>query len=206
MGLPVETTRTYTYADYLGWPDDARYELIDGQPILMSPPTVTHQFIVLQVATQLATQLKGQPCVPLFAPVDVRLPRFNEADEFIDSVVQPDLLVVCDPAKLTERGVRGAPDWVLEVVSPSNAAHDIVTKRRLYERAGVPEFWLVHPVDRVLTVHRLAADGLYGRSHLQTLDGQTDMSVLPGIRIDWDELQWPSLAPDFPPLPQSNTP
>ena len=204
MGLPLETTRTYTYADYLGWPDDVRYELIDGQPMLMSPPSVTHQLIAGQIYTQLATQLKGKPCLPLIAPVGVRLPRSTEADEFIDNVVEPDVLVVCDPAKLTERGVRGAPDWVLEVVSPSNAAHDIVTKRRLYERAGVAEFWLVHPVDRVLTVHTLGADGLYGRSHLQTLDGQTDIAVLPGTRIDWDEFQWPQLAPDFPPLPQSN--
>ena len=93
----------------------------------------------------------------------------------------------------------------MEVVSPSNAAHDIVTKRGLSERAGVREFWLVHPVDRVLTVHTLGADGLYGRSHLQTLEGVTELTVLAGVRIDWGELQLPLLPADFAAPPRSAT-
>ena len=125
----------------------------------------------------------------MVGPVDVRLPKAAEADTLIDTVVQPDVLVVCDASKLSERGVRGAPDWVLEVLSPGNSAHDIVTKCRLYERARVREYWLVHPVDRVLTVHTLGADGLFGRAEHQMLDGLTDVGVLPGTRIDWDALQ-----------------
>ena len=189
MGVALETSRHYTYADYLTWPADVRYELIDGKPLLMAPaPTVTHQIIVGEVYHQLRQALDEHPCRPLVSPVDVRLPKANEADEFIDTVVQPDVLVVCDEARLSDRGLRGAPDWVLEVVSPGNAAHDIVIKRGLYEQAGVREFWLVHPLDRVLTVYILGTDGLYGRPHLQMLEGKTDLAVLPGIRIDWDRL------------------
>ena len=199
-GLPLlEAARTYTYLDYLRWPDDVRYELIEGQPVLMSPPTVTHQLIAGEVYRQLATQLQGHSCRALIAPVAVRLPRDNEADAFIQTVFEPDVLVNCAPSKLTERGVRGAPDWILEVVSPSNAAHDIVTKRGVYERFGVREFWLVHPADRVLTAYTLGDDGLYGRPHLQTLEGRTDLAVLPGVSIDWDELRLPTLPAAWPP-------
>jgi Uma2 family endonuclease len=189
MGVALEATKHYTYADYLTWPDDVRYELVDGRPLLMSPaPTLTHQIIAGQVYRQLANQLEGHQCQALIAPLDVRLPKSNEDDDAVDTVVQPDVLVVCDPSKLSERGVRGAPDWILEVISPGNAAHDIVVKRQLYERAGVREYWLVHPLDRVLTVHRLGVEGLYGRPHLQTLEGRTDILVLPGVQIDWDAL------------------
>jgi Uma2 family endonuclease len=202
MGLALEATRHYTYADYLTWPDDVHHELIDGRPVLMSPAqTVTHQIIAGQIHRQLANQLAGHPCLPLVAPVDVRLPKSNEADAFIDTLVQPDVLIVCDASKVSERGIRGAPDWILEVVIPGNAAHDIITKRRLYEQAGVREYWLVHPIDRVPTVHTLAGDGLYGRPHLQTLDGQTDLAILPGVRIDWDEVPKTWLAEAGSPTP-----
>jgi len=94
---------------------------------------------------------------------------------------------VCDPAKLDRRGVRGAPDWVLEVLSPATAGHDQVAKRRIYERAGVREYWMVHPADRVLTVYRLA-NGAYGRPDTQLLEGTTPVGVLPGVVVAWDEL------------------
>jgi Uma2 family endonuclease len=119
--------------------------------------------------------------------VDVRLPKASEADDRIDTVVQPDVLAVCDPAKVSERGVRGAPDWVLEVLSPSTAGHDQVRKRRIYEQAGVKEYWMVHPTDRVLTVYRLQ-NGAYGKPHTQLLEGETPVEVLPGVVVAWDEL------------------
>lgn len=184
MGIAMEASRHYTYADYLTWPDDVRYELIDGQPVLMAPaPSVTHQMVAGAVYRQLAVQLTGQPCLALTAPVDVRLPKSNESDDLISTVVQPDVLVLCDLSKLSERGIRGAPDWVLEVLSPGIVAHDIVTKRQLYEQAGVREYWLAHPVDNVLTVYTLAADGRHDRPHLQVLEGSTDVTVLPGVSI-----------------------
>jgi Uma2 family endonuclease len=188
MGLALRDNGYHTYGDYLTWPEDVRYELIDGAAYLMAPaPTVSHQDIAGEVFFQLKQALHGPPCRVLIAPVDVRLPKADEADERIDTVVQPDVLVVCDPAKLSERGVRGAPDWVLEVLSPATAGHDQVLKRRIYEQAGVREYWLVHPTDRVLTVYRLA-NGAYGRPDTQLLEGETPLGVLPGVVVTWDEL------------------
>jgi Uma2 family endonuclease len=95
--------------------------------------------------------------------------------------------VVCDSNKLDRRGVRGAPDWVIEVLSPSTAGHDQIRKCQLYERHGVREYWLIHPIDRVLTVYRLI-DGEYGKPELSELRGETAVSVLPDIVIQWDDL------------------
>ncbi|WEN43759.1 hypothetical protein CKCBHOJB_03389 [Thauera sp. GDN1] len=188
MGVALRKEKHYTYADYLTWPEDARYELIDGEAFLMAPaPLVEHQEVAGEVFRQLANQLDGKPCRPYIAPVDVRLPRADEADAAIDTVVQPDVLVVCDPGKVDRRGVRGAPDWLLEVLSPSTAAHDQIAKRRTYERAGVREYWLVHPGDRTLTVYVLD-NGQYGRPDIYELKDETPIGVLPGVSIAWDAL------------------
>ena len=188
MGVALRKEQHYTYADYLQWPEDVRYELIDGVPYLMAPaPLIEHQDIAGEIFRQLANQLVGKPCRPYIAPVDVRLPRQNEADAAIDTVVQPDVLVVCDPSRIDRRGVRGAPDWLVEVLSPSTAAHDQIAKRRLYERAGVREYWLVHPGDRTLTVYALV-DGQYGRPEIYELKDETPIGVLPGVVIAWDAL------------------
>jgi len=188
MGLALRKEKRCTYADYLQWPEDTRYELIDGEAFLMSPaPLVEHQEVAGEVYRQLANQLDGKPCRPFIAPVDVRLPRKDETDAAIDTVVQPDVLVVCDPSKIDRRGVRGAPDWLLEVLSPSTAAHDQIAKRRTYERAGVREYWLVHPGDRTLTVYVLD-NGQYGRPEIYELKDATPVGVLPGVSISWDAL------------------
>lgn len=189
MGLPLRDVDHHTYADYLSWPEDVRCELIDGMAYLMAPaPGVSHQEIAGEIYRQLANALQGKACRALIAPVDVRLPKADEADECIDTVVQPDVLVVCDAGKVSERGVRGAPDFVVEVLSPATAAHDMVKKRRLYERHRVREYWLVHPVDRVLTIYRITASGEYGKPDTQELLGTTDVGVLPGVTIAWDDL------------------
>ena len=197
MGLALRKEKHYTYADYLTWPDDARYELIDGEAFLMAPaPLIEHQEVAGEVFRQLANQLDGKPCRPYIAPVDVRLPRKDEADAAIDTVVQPDVLVVCDPSKIDRRGVRGAPDWLLEVLSPSTAAHDQIAKRRTYERAGVREYWLVHPGDRTLTVY-LLENGRYGRPEIYELKDATPIGVLPGVSIAWDALSERLPKPEY---------
>ena len=188
MGLAQRDNGYHTYGSYLTWPEDARYELIDGVAYLMAPaPTVSHQDIAGEIFRQMANALSGKPCRVLIAPVDVRLPKADEADERIDTVVQPDVMVVCDASKIGERGVRGAPDWVAEVLSPATAGHDQVRKRRIYEQAGVLEYWMVHPTDRVLTVY-LLHNGVYGKPDTQLLEGQTPVRVLPGVVIAWDDL------------------
>ena len=187
MSLARRDEQHHTYADYLSWPEDVRYELIDGVAYSMAGPDLAHQEIVGEVYRQLANALEGHPCRPFVAPFDVLLPRPGQNDDETDTVVQPDVLVVCDPAKLGRRGVRGAPDLVVEVLSPTTAGHDQVLKRRVYERAGVREFWLIHPTDRVVTIYRLL-DGTYGKPDIQELSSTTPVGVLDGVQIAWDAL------------------
>lgn len=185
MAFALEKGKHYTYRDYLTWPDEVRCELIDGEVYMMAPaPMLAHQEVVGEIFRQAANALQGKTCRALVAPLDVRLPRHDEADEETDVVVQPDVLVVCDPNKLDKRGVRGAPDWVVEVLSPSTAGHDHIQKRRIYERHGVREYWLVHPVDRLLTVYRLL-DGEFGKPDIFELQGVTPVQAIPGLEIDW---------------------
>jgi Uma2 family endonuclease len=188
MALAKRDDAQHTYADYLGWPEDVRYELIDGVAYLMAPaPDLDHQDVAGEIYRQLANSLQHNPCRPYIAPLDVRLPKVDETDEQVDTVVQPDVLVVCESSRLDRRGVRGAPDLVVEVLSPSTASHDHVRKRRVYERAGVREYWLVHPVDRMVTIYRLEG-AEYGKPQVQELAGETPVGVLPGVVIAWDAL------------------
>lgn len=188
MAFALEKDKHYTYRDYLTWPDDVRCELIDGVAYMMSPaPILAHQDVAGEIFFQAKQALRGKPCRAMIAPLDVRLPRHDEADENTDVVVQPDVLVVCDPNKLDRRGVRGAPDWVVEVLSPSSASRDQIEKRRIYERHGVLEYWLVHPTDRILTVYRLE-NGEYGKPDIFKLEGSTPVGVLPGVSIDWEAM------------------
>jgi Uma2 family endonuclease len=185
MGLPQRDLEFHTYAEYAGWPDDVRYELIDGIAYAMGPaPARRHQEVAGEMFRQIADALEGSPCRPYIAPFDVRLPRADEADDRIDTVVQPDISVICDKTKLDERGCRGAPDWIVEVLSPGSAGHDQVVKRELYERVGVREYWLVHPIDKVVTIY-LLADGAYGKPAVQELVGDTTATVLPQVTIAW---------------------
>jgi len=188
MALVLKDTEYHTYSDYLNWPDDVRYELINGEAFLMSPaPDLSHQDVAGEIYFQIRLALQGKSCRAFMAPVDVRLPKQQEADERIDTVVRPDVLVVCDSSKLDKRGVRGAPDWIVEVLSPSTAGHDQIKKRQLYEQHGVREYWLVHAIDRVLTIYRLE-NNEYGKPDIVPLEGETPVSILPEIVIRWDEL------------------
>jgi Uma2 family endonuclease len=187
MGLPRRDAQLHTYADYLAWPDDLRYELIDGVAYLMTPaPSRPHQEIVGEIYRQAANALQGKACHAYVAPFDVRLPKAAQADEETDTVLQPDVLVVCDRRKLDERGMRGAPDWVVEVLSPATASHDQTLKLTAYERAGVPEVWLIHPTDRLVTIYRLEAAARFGRPVILELKGQTAISSVPELSIDWN--------------------
>jgi Uma2 family endonuclease len=185
MGLALRDQQRHTYREYCTWPEDVRYELIDGQAYAMSPgPSRRHQETIVEVLRQLADALEGTGCRVYVAPFDVRLPRGSEKDDDIDTVVQPDLMVVCDRAKLDDRGCRGAPDWVIEVLSPSSAGHDQILKRAVYERHGVREYWLIHPVDQVVTVYRLV-DGAYGKPDIYELKDTLACGILPEVVIDW---------------------
>ncbi len=177
----------FTYGDYRRWPEDERWELIDGEAYDMCPaPVRAHQQMVVELTRQVGNFLVDKPCELYSAPFDVRLPQGDEADDDVDDVVQPDIAVICDRAKLDDAGCRGAPDWVIEVLSKRTAVKDQTLKRDLYERHGVREYWLVHPTDRVLTIYRLL-DGAYGKPDVQGLTGATPVGVLDGLDIQWGE-------------------
>lgn len=185
MALLNDDDHRFTYADYLQWPDDERWELIDGKAYAMAPaPTINHQALAGQLFRQIDEALDGAPCRALIAPVDVLLPASDEDSKQAKTVVQPDILVVCDPAKLTERNVCGVPDWIIEVLSPATARHDHLTKRALYEQAGVREYWLVHPVDHVVTVYTLK-DGQFGSPEIADMAGERAPKIFPEIIIRW---------------------
>ncbi len=137
------------------------------------------------VGSQILQHLRGKPCRPYVAPFDIRLPRQQEADDKVDTTVQPDIAVICDRSKLDDKGCRGAPDWIIEVVSPSSAIMDMEKKRKLYERHGVKEYWIVHPTDRWLMVYTLGEDGKYGQFQLFGLDEPASVGLFPELSIDW---------------------
>jgi len=189
MLAPKRDNQHHTYADYLAWSDDRRIELVSGVAYVSEPPAPSrpHQGFVGELHRQAANALEGTSSRAYVAPFDVRLPKPGDADEEIDTVLQPDVLIVCDRRKLDERGMRGAPDWVAEVLSPSTASHDRLVKLPAYERAGVPEVWLIDSAARTVSIYRLAGDR-YGPPSVQELRGTTPIAAVPGVSIDWDRL------------------
>lgn len=175
----------YTYADYCGWPEGERWELINGVAYNMTPaPSVAHQRISRELLVQFAAYLKGKGCEIFDAPFDVRVPTPGETDETTSTVVQPDLVVVCDPAKLDDRGCKGAPDLVIEILSPATAAKDLKEKLLLYEQTGVLEYWVVHPAEKIVSVFRRGADGQYGKPAVFGAEERVPVGVLPDLEVD----------------------
>ena len=179
----------HTYGDYLLWSRTHGDELIDGTAYVREPPSPSpsHQVVAFELARQLENQLEGTPWRVFMAPLDVRLPKSGEPDNQIDTVVQPDVIITRDRSKLSARGIRGAPDWLAEVASPSTARYDRATKIPVYERAGVPEVWLINPRRRSVAIYRLA-DGRYEAPTILTLSGRTRLTAVPEAYVDWDRL------------------
>lgn len=188
MSLPVRDQARHTYSEYLTWSDGERYELIDGIAYAMTPsPSRAHQRIVGNLFRQIADALEASTCEVNIAPLDVRLPQEGECDPDIATVVQPDVFVVCDLAKLDGRGCLGAPDWVIEVISAQSAAYDQIKKLAIYERHGVKEYWIVHPIDRIIFVYRLDGER-YARPSIHELKGTLASATVPAVTIDWDRI------------------
>jgi Uma2 family endonuclease len=185
MNTAEKLQQKYTYADYALWPDDERWELIDGVAYAMTGPVRIHQEIVTELGRQVGNYLQGKPCKVYVAPFDIRLPRTDEADAKVETVVQPDLSIICDQSKLDKPGCRGAPDWIIEVLSPSTALKDMNTKRSLYERHGVKEYWIIHPEERWLMVYTLDAQGKYGQPGVFGMDEPTAVQLFPDLSVDW---------------------
>lgn len=197
MSLPQQKEDLrFSYADYLTWPDDERWELIDGVAYpwngihAMSPgPGKLHQAVSFEIARQIGNHLKGKKCRAFTAPFDVRFTDGSgKSDNYVETVVQPDLLVVCDKNKLDASGCIGAPDLIIEILSPTTSSKDLNLKYNLYERHGVKEYWLIHPAEQTLLVYRLEESGRYGSPDRYAVDDTVSVPLLGDLVIDLGEV------------------
>lgn len=181
---------SFTVRDWKSWPEGERWELIGGEAYAMSPaPRLKHQRLLLDLAGQLTDALRGKPCEPFISPFDVYLGgEPGESDDDIDSVVQPDLMIVCDPGKCREEGIFGAPDWILEVLSPSTTWKDQTEKRGLYERFGVREYWILNPDTLDLAIYRLEG-GAFQPPVGATLKNPREIGIFPGLVLSADRVR-----------------
>ena len=185
----LDLSGTYTYADYLKWEFDERLELIRGKVFRMSPgPNTIHQQVVGVVYNSLYNFLKHKPCRVFVAPFDVRFFRRSKDDQEIMTVLQPDICVICDPSKIDQRGVIGAPDIVIEVLSPGNNKKELKNKYEIYEEAGVLEYWIFHPTEKTFLRYRLNENGKFQLWDFLTLGDQVTTLVLPGFSLSLDEV------------------
>ena len=171
----------YTYADYKNWELDPgeRYELIDGVAYAMAALNAYHQAISMELSAQFHVFLRGKPCKVYPAPYDARL--FYEEDESDDTVVQPDITVVCDSMKRGHEGCRGTPTLVVEIVSPANSVGEMARKFELYHRAGVCEYWVVYPETKSVHVHHFE-NGLI-TTQIYSVKDTVQVKSLPGLEI-----------------------
>jgi Uma2 family endonuclease len=174
--------RRFTYRDYKEWElaRGERFELIYGEAYAMAAPSAYHQTILAELIVQFGGYLRGKPCKLYPAPFDVRL--FYEEDEGDDTVVQPDLSVVCDPQKRGKEGCRGAPDLVIEILSPSNKAIEMERKFSLYREAGVREYWVVDPEHKSIRA-TVFGDGSIS-SRIFGSQGKAPVELFDGLEID----------------------
>ncbi len=189
--LDLDESKRYTYADYLTWLDDKRRELINGFIHLMSGPTEIHarfSFNWALLVGMFVKKRKGK-CRIYHAPFDVRLPMHGEKDnDKIFNVVQPDICVICDLAKIDQKGCLGAPDLIVEVLSPSSLKYDWNYKFNLYEAAGVKEYWIVDTKAKIISVFLLQSDGKYDLGHIYECNQKAPVHIFEGLEIDLNEL------------------
>ena len=188
----LDPSKKYTYADYLEWQLDEMVELIRGRIFKMTPaPDLYHQEVSSNLHGAIHAYLKGKACKVFHAPFDVRfpMPPDRTGEEEIETVVQPDISVICDLGKLDIKGCLGAPDWIIEILSVSTSAKDLTEKFQLYESAGVKEYWVVHPHEQTLLVYTLDADQKYqlrGRPYVRT--DKVKVGIFPDFELDLQEI------------------
>ena len=184
MGEPALNPRErFTYKELKTWPEGERWELIAGEAFAMSSPTTDHQRSLLNLGAQLLGWFRDKPCEPFVAPLDVLLRHSPEQDEDeVDTVLQPDAMVVCDPSKVKRNGIHGAPDWVLEILSPSTTWRDQTDKRALYERHGVKEYWVLNPDTLDLAIFRLV-EGRFATPQGASLREPVAVGLIEGLEL-----------------------
>jgi Uma2 family endonuclease len=191
VGEPVKKDdRRYRYGDYKTWPDEERWELIDGVAWNMSPaPSMGHQALSMELSHAIRSFIGKSGCRVFAAPFDVLLPEESgQTEDEVPNVVQPDLAVICDPSRLRPFGCLGAPDWVIEILSPYTSRRDMAEKRSLYERHGVREYWVVDPGNRYVHVYLRGEDGRYADPAVFVGAATIVSTVCPGFEVRLMEL------------------
>ena len=184
-----DSSITYTYADYLQWKFEERLELFRGKIFKLSAPNTKHQDISGNIFVPISLFLKKKPCKVFAAPFDVRLPVKNKKkDDEVTTVVQPDICVICDETKLDTRGCCGAPDLVVEILSPGNSKKEIRLKHELYEEAGVKEYWIVNPEEENIVVFVLNGEGKFSGLKMYAGDDTIQSFAVPGLNINLTEI------------------
>ena len=188
MALPAEKAR-YTFADCLTWEENERIEIIDGEAVMMAPPSSVHQEIAAELTRQFGNYLEGKRCKVYPAPFGVRLfERDGESPEDVETMVEPDLSIVCDRNKIDKHGCKGAPDLVVEILSPSSLRHDRFVKLGLYQRAGVREYWIVNPEDQTVQVMLLDGGGILQLHEVYDRTGVAKINSLEGCFIELNKV------------------
>jgi len=191
--MEARIPKIYTYADYLQLPEDARVELIDGVIYDMSPaPSRVHQEIVIELATLIKNYLKSsnKPCKVYTAPFDVVLVEEGQDEKQAINVVQPDISIICDKKKLTERGCVGAPEMIIEVVSENNSSHDYIRKLNLYTQFKVKEYWIVNPNNQTILVYRLKDNEEdYLPPEAYTFNDKVKVGIFEDLIIDFAQIK-----------------
>ncbi len=193
MGIALKTQKInskYTYADYLKWPENERWEIIDGTAYDMTPaPKTVHQNVAGNLFTIFNVFLKGKSCKVFIAPFDVILPEIDESEFESKTVVQPDISIICDKNKIKENGCVGAPDLIIEILSPATSKKDMTVKFELYEYHKVKEYWLVHPKDKYAMVFKLdSKTNRYGRPGIYLQKAKIKVGIFKGLVINLDDV------------------
>ena len=192
MELSLDLNKRYTYADYLTWMDDKARELINGFIKTMSPaPRSIHAEVNSNIMWELKSVVKRNKgkCKVYHAPFDVRFPRNGEtANDKIDTVVQPDVCVICDLSKIDKLGCCGAPDMIVEILSLSTAKKDMTEKFTLYEESGVKEYWIAHPEEKTIIVFILQENGKYDTGTVYGSEGQIPVHIFDNYPIKLNDI------------------
>jgi Uma2 family endonuclease len=185
----LDLSKSYTYADYLSWKFTDLVELVRGRIVRkMSAPTFAHQQCSSNLQGLVWNYLRDKPCRVFAAPFDVRLLRSTgNGDAQVRTVVQPDLCVICDATKFDRRGCVGAPDWVIEIISPGTTTHDTKTKFDLYAENGVKEYWIVYPGEQNIAVFVLQ-NGEYQTMGEYYEPGLIPSYILPELQLEWADV------------------
>jgi len=185
----INPIKTYTYKDYMLYNENEKIEIIDGNIYDMSPaPSRIHQKLITEILFRIRSYIETNngSCEVYPAPFDVILKNNDEIIEDSKNIIQPDISVICDKNKLTDKGCTGSPDMIVEVVSPYNPNNDFIRKLNLYDKYKVREYWIVNPIKKNILVYTLDENERYGMPDIYTFQDKVRVSIYDNLEIDFN--------------------